>query len=324
MKSIKILIFSLFFLNLYCLAQPAINLRPDETVLLYSDSFECNIDPIYGSKISYARYKMDESNDIVKKEHISEHGFLENTSDYARMDLYFPEKGNGQMILVCPGGGYGFTSTYGEGLYVAKWMIEQGISVGVLKYRMPNGHHKIPSTDVFNSMIYCREHSEQWGINQIGIMGFSAGGHLAATASTLWENNITRPDFSILIYPVITMESGVTHQGTRNELIGEDTLQADSLADQFSIENRVNMSTPPTFIAVCSDDTIVPVENSIRYYQSLIRNRIKAELHVWPVGDHGWGYSKQEYRNESETDSFQYARDKFESLLKKWLCQILS
>ena len=120
--------------------QPYIKLRPDETVVLYADSFEGNIDPVYGQKITYAGFKMEEANGLTGPETISERGSLANISDLARCDLYFAKKPNGQMVVVCPGGGYGIVSSYNEGIYCAAWFLERGISVCVVKYRLPNGH----------------------------------------------------------------------------------------------------------------------------------------------------------------------------------------
>lgn len=320
----SLLILSFAFLSIFTLSsQPKTDLRPSETVLLYADSFEGNVDPVCGKTISYAGFEMSEDNGITTPENISTRGLLKNTSSLARIDLYFPQKANGQMVIVCPGGGYSLTATYNEGLYTAEWMLAQGITVAVIKYRLPKGHYEIPSTDVRNAFKYCRGKAEEWGVKQIGIMGFSAGGHLAATASNTWTDAITRPDFSILIYPVITMEIGVTHKGTREYLIGENAIWNKGLVEKFSMEHQVTRFTPPTFIAVCADDTVVPVENSLRYYSSLIANGVEAEMHIWPSGDHGWGYSKQEYRKPGRIDPFGYARDEYNASLSRWLGQML-
>ena len=185
-------------------AQPNSKLRPDETVLLYADSFEGNIDPVYAEKLTYAGFEMEKANGLEGAEKIKPNGNLGNISNLARFDLYFPKKPNGQMVVVCPGGGYGIVSSYNEGLYVADWMLSKGITVAVVKYRLPNGNRYIPLTDVQNTFRYCRKHAEEWGVKQIGVMGFSAGGHLAASVTNLWNDDITRPDFSVLIYPVIS------------------------------------------------------------------------------------------------------------------------
>lgn len=299
-------------------AQPNSKLRPDETVLLYADSFEGNLDPVFGKTISYAGYEMKEANGLTGPEKVNENGNIGNISDLARIDLYFPKNPNGQMIVVCPGGGYSIVASYHEGLYVAEWLLEKGISVCVVKYRMPGGKRRVPNDDVENAFRYCRSHAAEWGITQIGIMGFSAGGHLAATTSTLWSEEQTRPDFSVLIYPVITMETGYTHKGTREKLLTERATWQHHVIEKYSLENQVTRFTPPTFIAHSSDDFTVPVENSLRYYNRLIDNDVPAEIHIWPTGGHGWGWRSEKYAGKGK-DIFSYARDEFYRSLERWL-----
>ena len=299
-------------------AQPNSKLRPDETVLLYADSFEGNIDPVYGEKLTYAGFEMEKGNGLEGSEVIKPNGNLSNISDLARFDLYFPKKPNGQMVVVCPGGGYGIVSSYNEGLYVADWMLSKGITVAVVKYRLPNKNRYIPLTDVQNTFRYCRKHAEEWGVKQIGVMGFSAGGHLAASVTNLWNDEITRPDFSVLIYPVITMEPGITHKGTHHNLLGESGMWKQHYLDEFSLEKQVSRQTPTTYIALCSDDTVVPAENSLRYYNELIDKKVPAEMHIWPVGGHGWGFSAEKFVGKGN-DRFAYAREEFYNSLERWL-----
>ena len=302
-------------------AQPNTNLRPDETVLLYSDSFDGNLDPVFGKTIRYAGFEMKEDNKLSGPEKIPANGNIGNINKLARFDLYFPKKPNGQMIIVCPGGGYSIVSSYNEGIYCAAWMLERGITVAVVKYRLPNGNCKVPHADVENAFRYCRTHAAEWGVNQIGVMGYSAGGHLAGTTSTMWTEQQTRPDFSILIYPVITMEIGLTHKGTREKLITEKAEWKEHISEKYSLENQVTRFTPPTFIAHCSDDTAVPVENSLRYYNRLIDNEVSAEMHIWPKGGHGWGFNEDRYIGEGK-DRFSYARQNYYSVLDAWLKRI--
>ena len=302
-------------------AQPNTKLRPDETVLLYTDSFEGNIDPVYAEKIVYAGYHMDEANGLTGPEKISTRGNIGNISDLARCDIYFPKKPNGQLVVICPGGGYGIVSSYNEGIYGAEWFVKRGITVCVVKYRLPNGHCKVPHADIENAFRYCRAHAAEWGVDQIGVMGFSAGGHLAATTSTMWTEPQTRPDFSILIYPVITMEQGLTHKGTRMALITDKQDWKEHIPQKYSMENQVTRFTPPTFIAHCSDDSTVPVENSLRYYNRLVDNEVKAEMHIWPNGEHGWGFSGEEYVGKGK-DKFAYARQDYYNALDAWLKRI--
>ena len=299
-------------------AQPKTNLRPDETVLLYADSFEGNLDPVCGKVIKFAGFEMKEDNGLTGAETVPENGNLGNINKLARFDLYFPKKANGQMIVVCPGGGYSIVSSYNEGVYVADWMLEQGITVCVVKYRLPNGHCKVPHADVENAFRYCRAHAAEWGVNQIGVMGFSAGGHLAGTTSTKWTEEQTRPDFSVLIYPVITMEQGFTHKGTRENLITKKAEWKEHMAEVYSLETQVTRFTPPTYLALCSDDFVVPAENSLRYYNQLINLDVPAEMHIWPKGAHGWGFSSEKFRGKGN-DKFAYARNEFYASLKRWL-----
>lgn len=301
-------------------AQPKTDLRPDKTVLLYAESFDGIQDPVYGEEMVYARFGMEESNKIEKPESINQRGNIFNVSEHARVDIYFPKEKNGQMVVICPGGGYGALATYHEGLYVAQWLLERGIAAAVVKYRMPNGHRKVPHTDMENVFRYCRANAANWGIGQIGVMGFSAGGHLAATTSTMWTEEATRPDFSILIYPVITMEVGLTHKGTRENLLTEKAIWSEHNSDKYSLENQVTRFTPPTFIALSSDDSTVPPENSLRYYNRLIDNEVSAEMHIYPTGGHGWGFPVPK---PGEKDIMEYARAEFEASLERWLGQLL-
>ena len=299
-------------------AQPNSGVRPQETVLLYADSFEGNVDPVYGKTISYAGFTMEKDNGLTGPEIINKNGNLSNVSKFARLDLYFPKKPNGQMVVVCPGGGYSVLSTYNEGLYVADWLLSKGVSVCIVKYRMPNGNHTVPYMDVANAFRYCRANSESWGVKQIGVMGFSAGGHLAATASTLWADAVTRPDFSILIYPVITLTPGTTHHGTHKNLLGEKKMILEKYTDRYSLEKQVCRHTPPTFLALSSDDVTVPVENSLLYYNKLVDAEVPVEMHIWPTGGHGWGFSSEKFIGKGK-DRFAYARAEFEASLERWL-----
>ena len=215
----------------------------------------------------------------------------DHVADGAYMDIYIPKKCNGQMVVVCPGGAYWNVCAKYEGNTVAVWFGERGIATCVLIYRLPNHHNRVPLQDVQNAFRYCRYHAEEWGVKQIGVMGFSAGGHLAASASTLYVDDVTRPDFSILVYPVITFEEFVTHGGTRNNLLPEK--QTKELVEYYSLENRVNANTPPAILVHCADDGAVLPENSIRYYQAMQKYGVPGELHILSSGGHGWGFPRE-------------------------------
>lgn len=217
-------------------------------------------------------------------------GSLNFVSDSARLEIYLPEKRNGQMIVICPGGGYGELTYRNEGVWAAKLLTQKGYSVCVVVYRLPNGHHTVPLRDIQNAFRYCRHHAGEWGINQIGVMGLSAGGHLAACASTLYDSDITRPDFSILIYAVISSQAASRHGATFSRLTGGD----EELIDFYSLDRHVTPDTPPAILFHSADDKSVKPDNSIRYYQELRKNGVRAELYIFPKGGHGWSFVTME------------------------------
>ena len=233
--------------------------------------------------------------------------FAVTTPDYY---VFLPEEGkaNGQAVVVCPGGGYGCVCYAREGLDVARWLNEQGVAAFVLRYRMPNGHHEIPMEDVRRMFRIVRDSAERWKIDpaQVGIMGFSAGGHLASTTATQ-SDAATRPDFAVLIYPVITMQDRPTQWDTRNNLLGPQPDAA--LVERYSSERQVTPQTPPAFIALSDDDEVVPTRNSTLFYDALKANGVAAELHIYPTGRHGW------------VGDFTYW-DEYHGALSRWLGQL--
>ena len=314
-------------LSATALAQPGSPLKPSETILLYPGGQQA------GKGLPEAKGP-GENNGITGPEAMPPYGDISNIGDSARIDLYFPKKPNGQMVIVCPGGSYQIVSSYNEGLYVADWMTRRGITVAVVKYRLPNGHWEVPLTDVQNAFRYCRAHAAEWGVKQIGVAGFSAGGHLAATATTLYEDAVTRPDFSILVYPVITMDHAFTHEGTRVSLLGQDSrwidragksfdqwhknkAQLKRLVRKYSNENNVTPDTPPVFLAHCTDDNAVPVKNSLVFYSKLVENKVPVEMHIFPKGGHGWGFSSADYVEHDRLGK--ESRQVFETALEYWL-----
>ena len=290
-------------------AQPGCDLKPTRTFMLYPEgqNSDKGLDGALGP---------GESNGLTGEEYLLPNGANGNISDNARIDLYLPENPNGQMIIVCPGGAYEYVAVYNEGVHVADWMTQNGITLAVVRYRMPNGHCEIPLRDVQNAFRFCRLNAPEWGVDQIGVMGFSARGHLAACTSNMFTDDTTRPDFSILIYPVITMDRTYTHEGTRNNLIGRNG--DEELVRRYSMEKNVSENTPPTFIAHSTDDKGVPVLNSINYYNELVKNGVSAEMHIYPSGGHGWGFNKDIYIGKGK-DKLGYARSEFEASLKRWL-----
>jgi pectinesterase len=223
------------------------------------------------------------------------------------LTIYKPQKPNRKSVIICPGGGYSILAFDKEGTRVAEELNKWGVTAFVLKYRLPDDSINInkslaPLQDAQQALRYVRINASQFGIdgNKIGIMGFSAGGHLASTAATHFnykadamntDTTSVRPDFTILIYPVISFDSTIAHKGSRNNLIGTDASKEKT--DFFSNELQVSKSTPPTFLVHASDDTGVPAENSVRFYQSCVKNKVPVEMHLYPQGGHGFGmYNK--------------------------------
>lgn len=229
-------------------------------------------------------------------------------------------------IIICPGGGYGMLAAGHEGKDVAEALNKMGVAAFVLKYRLPNDTIMIdksiaPLQDAQRALQMVRENATKWNIDpsKIGIMGFSAGGHLAATASTQFKNEVIdnpkhtslRPDFSVLIYPVISFSNALTHMGSRENLIGKNASQKN--VELYSNELQVNAQTPVAFIVHASDDDVVPVQNAIVYYDALLKNKVYSEMLIYPHGGHGYGM------NNPTT------ADKWMDNLKNWLvaCKFL-
>lgn len=218
--------------------------------------------------------------------------------------VYLPteETNNHFAVLICPGGGYGSVAAVHEGTDVALWLATHGIAGIVLKYRLPSDlimkdKRVGPLQDAQEALRTIRRNAAQWNINphKIGVMGFSAGGHLASTLCTHYSKKVyditdttsARPDFSILVYPVISMDSALTHMGSRENLIGRTPSKAD--VAEYSNDLQINKSTPAAFLVHSADDNVVPVQNSILYFQGLQKYKIPAELHVYEKGGHGYG-----------------------------------
>jgi acetyl esterase/lipase len=215
-----------------------------------------------------------------------------------------PEKANGAAVLICPGGGYGVLAFDHEGNAVAKWLNENGIAGIILKYRLPSDQIMIdksvgPLQDAQEAMRVIRRNAVSWKIkpDRIGVIGFSAGGHLASTLSTHYaekvydikDNTSARPDFSLLIYPVVSFDTAITHMGSRIKLIGLNP--DEKQVRRFSNELQITADTPPAFLVHSADDKAVPVMNSIGYFRGLQKNNIPTELHIFQKGGHGYGLS---------------------------------
>ena len=214
-----------------------------------------------------------------------------NPTDTAKVTVFLPDakKATGRAVVICPGGGYGFLAMDHEGYDWAPFFNREGIAAIVLKYRMPRGNCEVPVSDAEEAMRLVRRNAKQWNINpqQVGIMGSSAGGHLASTIATHATGDAA-PNFQILFYPVITMDPAFTHQGSHDNLLSEKPKK--KLERLYSNELQVTRVTPRAFIALSDDDTLVLPINSANYYQECIRHDVPATVHVYPTGGHGWGY----------------------------------
>lgn len=216
--------------------------------------------------------------------------------------VFVPEQPNGTSVIICAGGGYARLAISKESYKISEWLNSLGITAFVLKYRLPSD--KImkdksigPLQDAQEAVRYLRRHASKWNLNtdQIGIMGFSAGGHLAASLSTLYKDKVyevtdsisARPNFSVLVYPVISMSDEITHKGSRKNLLGKTPSK--EAIQRFSTEKQVNASTPPAFLVHAMDDKAVVVENSIQYALALKENNIDTEVHLYQEGGHGFG-----------------------------------
>jgi acetyl esterase/lipase len=216
--------------------------------------------------------------------------------DRPTLTIYLPppEKASGAGVVVCPGGGYRNLAMDHEGKQIAEWLNAHGLAGFVLKYRLgPRYHHPAMIDDAHRALTYVREHAQEFHIktDRIGIWGFSAGGHLAATAGTRFDVT-TRPDFLILGYPVITLEPPFAHQGSRKNLLGE---QPDpKLVQNLSNETQVSSQTPPTFLFLTDGDKAVPAENSVMFYLALRKAGVPAEMHIYERGPHGVGLASKD------------------------------
>lgn len=218
------------------------------------------------------------------------------------------EKSTGAAVIICPGGGYSVIVYEGEGVMTAKELAKNGVTAFVLKYRLPSDSTMTdksigPLQDVQQAFKLVRERAKEWNLdaNKIGIMGFSAGGHLAATGATHYKkalienknNTSLRPDFQVLVYPVISMRDSLTHRDSRKQLLGEKP-SANAIND-FSNELQVTSDAPPAFITFATDDKLVDVDNGISYYQALRHNNVDVEMHLYSKGGHGFIFRERSW-----------------------------
>ena len=218
-----------------------------------------------------------------------------DNKDKAEITVYLPDakKATGRAVVCCPGGGYSHLAIDHEGHQWATFFNNQGIALIVLKYRMPHGNRMIPISDAEEAMKTVRRQASEWHIDphNVGIMGFSAGGHLASTIAT-HSTGDAAPNFQILFYPVITMDLGFTHKGSHDNFLGDGHSKKElrKLEADYSNDLQVNRTTPRAFLALSDDDKAVPAANGFNYYEQLYKHDVPASIHIYPTGGHGWGY----------------------------------
>lgn len=258
--------------------------------------------PLYAGAIPGAKQSS------VKEQIIFANGGVRISSVIAPTLIKFaPVKPNGTSVIICPGGGYSRLAIDHEGVDVAKAFNQVGVTAFVLKYRLPNDSIMADKTtgplqDAQQAIRMVRQQAIAWALNpaKIGIMGFSAGGHLAATAATHFnimadattkDTTSVRPDFAVLMYAVVSFDTSINHKGSKSNLIGKDPTP--EMVKLFSNELQVTKNSPPAFLVHAGDDATVPVENSIRYYQACIKNKVSVEMHIYPKGGHGFGLNNK-------------------------------
>jgi acetyl esterase/lipase len=277
---------------------------------------------LYGSEASIPNFTGCANKETYKPaENANAIGIVSKVSR-PTLEVFLPKTANAarSAVVICPGGGYGMLAVDHEGKDVAKAFNEMGVAAFVLKYRIPDSacmtsKETVPLMDAQQAMRIVRENAIKWNIdaNKIGVMGFSAGGHLASTLGTHYADKLLqnpgnislRPDFMILIYPVISFRDSVTHKGSKASLIGRNP--SESLVNKFSNEEQVDANTPPSFLVHTLDDKTVPFANSVRFVEALQRNRVPAELHLYQAGDHGFGMNNKT------------TKDQWMERLKNWL-----
>ncbi len=256
--------------------------------------------------------KAPHSNEITKDEFRTKAGHIANVTQTV-FYLYKADadKATGQAVAILPGGGYRNVCIEREGFAIAEYFKSIGVTALVVKYRLPNlGHKEVPLEDAQAGLAYLRKNAKKLGVDptKVGICGSSAGGHLAAYTSTFTED-AKKPAFSILFYPVISGESCMTHQGTFLNLLGKD--HSPAMREQYSLENRVTATTPPTLLLLSNNDGTVPPISSVLYYEALKYHGVEASMHIYPEGGHGWVFRK----------GFRYEKI-WKETLSKWLKEL--
>lgn len=286
---------------------PAISQQSNSNTRNVIEDQQTHASPSQTNKPSFTEYPL---NTVEKAPDMNEDTDRGMNAPSLRVYFPSPEKATGSMVIALPGGGYSNLALFHEGYDWAPFYLDKGIAFGVLKYRMPQTDYTIPFADVKAAFDQVKEHATVWKINpkNIGIMGASAGGHLASTYATHTEGE-DKPAFQILLYPVISMDTTFTHAGSRRNLLGEKP--SAELVNRFSNEKRVDGTTPPAFVIFAADDKIVPPTNGFRYVEALTEHKVPVTFLLYPTGGHGFG----------NRDSFLY-KDQFMQELSKWLHEL--
>ena len=256
-------------LSLFAIETMAQDFGQDRTITIWDNSSAPHSNGVTATEVN--------NNDVI--------------TNITQTQLYIYEadktKATGQSIIVIPGGGYHCVCIEWEGYKMAKWLSSQGITCGILKYRLPNGNKDVPLEDAVEAMRTMRKMSKELNIDpkKVGVMGFSAGGHLAAYTSNFAPLD-ERPDFAILFYPVITGDEGAGHRPSLDALLGANATEYDRA--MYSLDTRVTKNTPPTLLLLSDHDVVVPPAGSARYYAALKKHGIEASMRIYPGGFHGW------------------------------------
>lgn len=293
MRKLFIIVAILFTTTVMAKEQQEVKYQQDETIVLWDNNKAPHSNGLEGEAYESSPYRLVNTTKAVL--------YVYNADQ---------SKATGQAVVICPGGGYGKLSMDQEGYLMAQWLAKNGIAAFVLEYRLPNGHREVPLEDVVEAIRVVRKKAKKFNIDpaKVGVMGFSAGGHLAASASNIPAVK-DRPNFSILFYPVVIANSYTSHRGSFRNLLGKGFTQAD--ADNFSMEKLASENTPPTILLLSDDDTTVPAAGSAMYYAALRYHGVKAAMYVFPEGGHGWG----------NYDKFSYQKE-WQHLLLRWLNEL--
>ncbi len=293
MKRVVLIISLLISCTAIAQEQKRSNYYQDETILIWDNDKAPHSNGLTGEAYENTPYR------------------LVNTTK-AQLYVYNadPAKATGQAVVLCPGGGYAKLSMDSEGYLMAQWLAKNGVAAFVLEYRLPNGHREVPLEDIVEAIRIVRKKAKKYNVDptKVGVMGFSAGGHLAASVSNIPPVE-DRPNFSILYYPVLLANHYASSTRTYQNLLGK--YHSPKEADDYSLEKLVSKNTPPTILLLSDNDKVVPTAGAAIYYAQLCYHGVSAAMYVFPEGKHGWG----------NYDKFSYQKE-WQHLLLRWLKEL--